>query len=134
MVLSQKLQIFQLKVGFIFAGKKKSDWTINTNGQFKKSLLSQIKVKGALVLAMRLCTGRTAHRGSKRIALHFLDQSTRGGEGSASRPGRTLPSGKTRYPMYRRLGRPQGRSGQMRKISTDFDPRTVQPVASRYTD
>ena len=31
---------------------------------------------------------------------------------------------------------PQGRSGQLRKISppTGFDPRTVQPVDSRYTD
>jgi hypothetical protein len=31
---------------------------------------------------------------------------------------------------------PQGRSGRVRKISSPpgFDPRTVQPVASRYTD
>jgi hypothetical protein len=28
-----------------------------------------------------------------------------------------LPSGKTRYPLYRRLGGPQGWSGQVRKIS-----------------
>ena len=57
-----------------------------------------------------------------------------GGEGSASRPGRKLPPGKTRYLLYRRLGGPQGRSGQVRKISppTGFDPRTVQPVGSRY--
>jgi hypothetical protein len=54
-----------------------------------------------------------------------------GGEGSASRPGRSLPPEKTRYPSYRRLGGPQGRSGQVRKISPPpgFDPRTVQPVA-----
>jgi hypothetical protein len=47
-----------------------------------------------------------------------------------------LPSGKTRYPLYRRLGGPQGRSGQVREISPPpgFDPRTVQPVASGYTD
>jgi len=59
-----------------------------------------------------------------------------GAEGSASRPGRSLPPGKTRYPLCRRLGGPQGRSGQVRKISfpPGFDPRTVQPVASRYTD
>ena len=57
-------------------------------------------------------------------------------EGSASRPGRSLPPGKTRYPLYRRQGGPQGRSGQVRKISPSpgFDPRTVQPVASRYTE
>ena len=66
----------------------------------------------------------------------FLTTATEGGEGSASRPGRFLPPGKTRYPLYRRLGWPQGRSGQVRKISSPpgFDPRTVQPVASRYTD
>ena len=47
-----------------------------------------------------------------------------------------LPTGRTRYPLYRRLGGPQGRFGQVRKISPPpgFDPRTVQPVASRYTD
>ena len=48
----------------------------------------------------------------------------------------TLRPGKTQYPLYRRLGGPQGWSGQVRKISPPpgFDPRTVQPVASRYTD
>ena len=47
-----------------------------------------------------------------------------------------LPPGKTRYPLYRRLGGPQGRSGRVGKISPvpGFDPRTVQPVRSRYTD
>jgi hypothetical protein len=47
-----------------------------------------------------------------------------------------LPPWKTRYPLYRRLGGPQGRSGQVRKISPPpgLDPQTVQPVASRYTD
>ena len=34
-----------------------------------------------------------------------------GGEWSTARPGRTLPPGKTRYPLYRRLGGSQGRSG-----------------------
>jgi hypothetical protein len=48
----------------------------------------------------------------------------------------TLPPGMTRYPLYRRLGRLQSRSGRVRKISPPpgLDPRTVQPVASRYTD
>ena len=47
-----------------------------------------------------------------------------------------LPLGMTRYPLYRRLGRPQGRSGVVRKISPPpgFDPRTNQLVDSRYTD
>ena len=48
-----------------------------------------------------------------------------------------LPPGKTRYPLYRRLGGPQGRSGRVRKISPPaqgLDPRNVQRVASRYND
>jgi len=59
-----------------------------------------------------------------------------GGEGSASHPSHSLPPGKTRCPLYRRLGGPKGRSGQVWKISPTpgFDPRTVQPVTSRYTD
>jgi hypothetical protein len=58
-----------------------------------------------------------------------------GGEESASRPGCCLPPGKTQYPLYRRLGGPQGRPGEVRKISLlpGFDPRTVQPAASCYT-
>jgi hypothetical protein len=49
---------------------------------------------------------------------------------------RFTPGKETRYPLYRRLGGPQGRSGRVRKISPPpgFDSRTVQPVASRYTD
>ena len=93
----------------------------------------KVKVKVTLVQALRLCTGRTAHRGSRGIA---LPTALEGGEGSASRPGRSLPPGKTRYQLYRRLCGPQGQSGQARKISPPpgFDPWTDQPVASRYTD
>jgi len=80
-------------------------------------------------------TGRTAHRGSRGIALLFLDHGTRRVEGSAARPGRSSSPGKTRYPLYRRLGGSLGRFGQVWIISPPpgFDPRTVQPVASRYT-
>jgi len=49
-------------------------------------------------------------------------------------PAALLP-GKTQYPLYRRLGGPQGRSGLVRKIlpPTGFEPRTVWPIACRYT-
>jgi len=59
-----------------------------------------------------------------------------GAEGSASRPGHSLPPGKTQYPFYRRLDGAQGRSGQVQKISPPpgYNPQTVQPVASHYTD
>jgi len=69
------------------------------------------------------------------IALLFHDRGTRTGEWSAARPGRTLPPGKTRYPFYRRLGGPQGRSGRAQMlVPTGIWSRTVQPVFSRYTD
>jgi hypothetical protein len=66
----------------------------------------------------------------------FLTSAIEGGEGSASSPSRTLPPGKTRYPLYRRLVGPQGRCWHVRKMSSPpgFDPRTVQHVGSRYTD
>ena len=46
------------------------------------------------------------------------------------------PPGKTQYPLYRRLGGPQSRSGQVQKISPTpaFDPQTVQPVANHHAD
>jgi len=69
------------------------------------------------------------------IALLFHDRGTRRGEWSAARPGRTLPQGKTRYPLYRRLGGPQGRSGRPENLVPNrIRSRTVQPVVSRYTD
>ena len=42
----------------------------------------------------------------------------------------------TRYRLYRTLGGPQCRYGQVRKISTPpgFDARTLQSVVSLYTD
>ena len=58
-----------------------------------------------------------------------------GGEWSAARRGLTLPPGKTRYPFYRRLGGPQGRSGRAENlVPTGIRSRTVQPVVSHYTD
>jgi hypothetical protein len=38
-----------------------------------------LKVKCPLVQALRLCTGRTAHRESRGIALHFHDHGIRRG-------------------------------------------------------
>ena len=76
-----------------------------------------------------------AQRVGTGIALLFHDRGTRRGEWSAARPGRTLPPGKTRYPLYRRLGGPQGRSGCAENlVPIGIRSRTVQVVVSRYTD
>jgi hypothetical protein len=59
-----------------------------------------------------------ALRESRGIALLcFQTSALERGEGSASRSGRFLTPGNTRYPLYRRLGGPQGRSGQVQNIS-----------------
>jgi len=59
----------------------------------------------------------------------------KGGEWSAARPGRTLPPGKTRYLLDRRMGGPQRRSGREENlVPTGIRSRTVQHVVSRYTD
>jgi hypothetical protein len=47
----------------------------------------------------------------------FFNLGTRWGEWSTQHPGRFTP-GKARYPLYRRLSGPQGRSGQVWKISS----------------
>ena len=88
----------------------------------------KVKVKFALEHAMEVKRGSRC----RPIALLFLQPGARRVWVVTPRPGR-LPPGKTRYPFYRRLGGSQGRSGRMRKVSPPpgFQPRTVQPVASR---
>jgi len=77
-------------------------------------------VKCTLVQALRLCTDRTAHRGSRGIALLFLDHGTRRGEGSASRTGRSLPPGKDLVPIVQEAGWAPGlvRTGAQNLAST----------------
>ena len=63
-------------------------------------------------------TGREGPKGRWRYSSTlYLTSALDWGEWSTSRPCRTLPPAKTRYPLYRRLGGPQGRSGRVRKVS-----------------
>ena len=78
-----------------------------------------------------------AQRGSRgNSSILPLTSALDGGGWLAPRPGRFIPGKETRYPLYRRLCRPQGWSGHVRKFSSlpGFDSRTAQPVAIRYTD
>ena len=95
----------------------------------------KVKVKCTLVQALRLCTGRTPHRISRGIALLFLDHDNRRGEGQRHASVALYPRERPGTHLQR-LDGPQGRSRQVRKISPPlgFDPRTVQPVASRHTE
>ena len=55
--------------------------------------------------------------------------------GQRNSPG-ALPPGKTRCQLCRRIGKPQNRSGRLRKMSPQpgFDSLTSELVASRYID
>jgi len=81
-------------------------------------------------------TGPVWPRGWVEVLLYSsMTAALEGGEWSAARPGRTLPPGKTRYPFYKKLGGPQGRSGRAKNLDpTRIRSRTVHPVVSRYTD
>ena len=80
---------------------------------------------------------RIPYRGKQRYSSYLsLTSALVGGGWLTPRPGRFTHGKETRYPLYRRLGGPQCRSGRVWKISPPlgFDPRTVQPVASSYTE
>ena len=77
-----------------------------------------------------------AQRVGRSIALLFHDRGTRRWvSGQQHARAALYPPGKTRYPFYRRLGGPQGRSGRAENfVLTGIRSRTVQPVAqSLYT-
>jgi hypothetical protein len=65
----------------------------------------------------------------------FLTSALEGGGWSSPRPGRFTP-GKDPVPIVQEAGWAPGPVWTWRKISLPqgFDPRTVQPVASFYTD
>ena len=82
---------------------------------------------------------RTGHEGPEGEYSYsctlFLTSVLDGVDGQRHAPAAISP-GKTRYPLCRRLGGPQSRSGHVRKILLlpGFYPRTVHPVTGRYTD
>jgi len=70
----------------------------------EKSLRLCVKVKCILVQALRLCTGHTTHRGSRGIALPFLDHGTRRGWGVSVTPWPLFTSGKYPVPIVQEAG------------------------------
>jgi len=92
----------------------------------------EVKVKVKFILE----DATKAQRGEQKYSSTLSLTSALDGVGGQRHAPAALPPVKPRYPLYRRLGRPQGRSGWMRKISLPprFDHRTVQLLASRYTD
>ena len=61
-------------------------------------------VKCTLVQALRLCTDRTAHRGSRGIALPFHDHGTRRGSGVSVTPQPIFTPGNDPVPIVQEAG------------------------------
>jgi len=64
----------------------------------------KVKVKCTLVQALRLCTGRTAHRGSRGIALLFHDHGTRREWEVSATPRLLFTPGKDPVPIAQEAG------------------------------
>jgi len=71
---------------------------------FSPFLTHKKKVKCTLVQALRLCTGCTAHRRSRGIALLFLDSYTRRGWGVGVTPQALFTPGKDPVPIVQEAG------------------------------
>ena len=63
-----------------------------------------VKVKCTRVQALRFCTGGTAHRGIRGLALLFLDHRTRKGWGVSVTPRSLFTSGKDPVPIVQEAG------------------------------
>ena len=93
-------------------------------------------------LYIKECKGkvnpRTSHEvpeGEQRYSSTLFLTSTLGGEGGQRHAPAAFPPRKTRYPLYRRLGGLQGRSGRVRKISPPTGVRSTDhpaPCESLY--
>jgi hypothetical protein len=81
------------------------------------------------------CRPELVQRVDRGIVLPFRDLGARRGVWSASRPGRFTPE-RDPVPIAQEAGWTPGPvwTGAENLAPPGFDPRTVQPVASRYTD
>ena len=115
--------------------KKLGEWpttttTLETFRQHSYQQEKYVKVKVKLVPKQAI----KAQRKVGAYLYSLLNLGARGGWVGDATPWQFTSGIDSRYPLYRFW--PQGRYGRLRKISppSEFDPWTVQPVASRYTD
>jgi hypothetical protein len=87
-----------------------SKWA-NPQGNFP--WLSHLLTVERVTFRFHPVAGHTDPEGGRGMALLFHDLGTRWGWMVSVTPRPPLPPGKTRYPLYRRLGGRQGRSGRV---------------------
>ena len=92
--------VFQKRKGFLADVHKHT----HTHTHTHTPMHTMSVVKCTLVQALRLCTGRTAHRGSRGIALPFHDHGTRRGWGFSVRPRPLFTPGKDSVPIVQKVG------------------------------
>jgi hypothetical protein len=92
----------------IFTNSERHQWRAHIKETWHSSIMKKVtvkvKVKVTLVQALRLCTGRTAHRGSRGIALPFHDHGTRSGWGVSVTPRPLFTPGKDPVPIVQEVG------------------------------
>ena len=104
-----------------------------------------VTVHHPVLCSKRLCKGkgkvrpRTGHEGPEWEQMYsstLPSTSALDGVGGKRHAPAALSPGKTRYPLYRRLGGPQERSGRVRKniVSTGIRSPDRPALTSRYTD
>jgi len=113
--------------------KTSSVWTASY--LFEKEVINVLYCKGKGKGTVHPRTGHEGPEGEYRYSSILSLTSVLGGVDGQCHIPAAFPPGKTLYQLYRVRGGPQCRSGRVQKISPPpgFDPRTVQPTASRYT-
>ena len=115
--------------------KRMSVFILYQTGSLNSRLLQLEKV----TIKFALQQSTKSQRGEQRYSSTFSLTSTLDGGGwSTPRPGRFTPGKEIHYQLYKRLGGPPGPVGtdaeNLASPPPEFDPRTVHPVASSYTD
>jgi len=112
------ITVVEIKKNWLRKNRKEemSNFEKRQNCWMQEGNMAKVKVNCTLVQALRLCTGRTADRGSRVIALLSHDYGARRGWKVSVTLRSLFTPGKTRKLLYMRLGGPQGRSGRAENL------------------
>jgi hypothetical protein len=123
--------VFRINGTFFF-----KDLRLNNRSDSRVYFFRMYYILCTLVQALRLCTGRTAHRRSRGIALPFLDHCTRREWGVSVTPRPLFTSGKDPVPIVQEAGWTPGpvwtSTENLAATGIRFPDRAAR--ISRYTD
>ena len=96
--------LIKMAVNILVGTNSRHSTVSNWRNKYQHTNMKMVKVKCTLVQALRLSTGRTAHRGSRGVALPFLDHGTRRGWGVSVTPRPLFTPGKHPVPIVQEAG------------------------------